>query len=501
MLRFSTLFFACAVFIMAIFPGKAGIGDTDFWWHIAYGRWMLENGTIPQVDSFSWTFVGQPYQLTQWLGELLMGVAFLNAGFPGTLALGVLVSGATLWFAWRGAALHMHPAAAIVLAVATNTIHFVMPMRPQLFSFLMVSIWAYLIASFLKDKRTGRLWMTVPLMALWVNLHGGFVVGLLLTGILAAGQTAEWWMAHRPRADGRTLVSLWLVPVAGVAAACANPYGYHAITNVIMIGGLQSAAVIAEWQPVSLVTTVGGFFMIASFPFFAGAMLGGRVPLTVWLLAAFLVAFGAMANRQVPILAAGMAPFAALMLSTTAAYMKMLPQFGDPRRPLAHGLALVGLVAAFLPIHALGMNSAERGAGQRDPVAAADFLVANGLTDRLLCDTLEASYLIWRRIPVYVDGRMDLYRDPMFFEYLLAAKGNWNWSRLIENHKPQAMLLRNEVALRQVALASGEWRVVFGDEQYSVLVRSEDHLTLPTVIAPAIEFFDAQGKINRPYRP
>lgn len=56
------------------------------------------------------------------------------------------------------------------------------------------------------------------------------------------------------------------------------------------------------------------------------------------------------------------------------------------------------------------------------PIKAADFLGQHKLTDRVLSDTLEASYLIYRGIPVFVDGRMDLYRDQFYFEWYLASR-------------------------------------------------------------------------------
>lgn len=500
--RFSTLFFLCAVWIMAIFSGKAGASDPDFWWHVAYGRWMLENGTIPTVDSFSWTFFGQPYQLTQWLGEYVMGAAFLNFGFRGTLIIGVLLSGLTIFFSWKAAERFVHPAMAVVIAVAVNTIQFVTPMRPQLFSFLFVAIWMFLITGYLKERRNGYLWLAVPLMAVWVNMHGGFVVGLLLLGILASGLTVEAFMAagdsRRVHLSG--LQVPWLVVLSATLGACLNPYGAAAITNVFVIGALQSSNVISEWQPVSLGSTIGAFYLAAAIPFIAGAILGGRARLTVWLLGGFLVVFGAMANRQVAILAAGIAPLIAIILAETPAYKKMFSQLGDPCRPLAHGLTMALLVGAFFPLHALGMSSVEKGAVERDPVLAADFLLGNNLSSRLLCDSAEANYLIWRKIPVFIDGRVDLYGDSFFFEYLTAARGNGNWENLVEKHRPTAMLLRNEVALRQIALAAG-WRVVFADSSYSVLVPKGARTDLATTATPVARFFDGAGNMIRRFRP
>ena len=56
----------------------AGITDPDYYWHVGYGEWILANGKLPETDFWSWTFNGHPYRLTQWLGEVCMGLARLR---------------------------------------------------------------------------------------------------------------------------------------------------------------------------------------------------------------------------------------------------------------------------------------------------------------------------------------------------------------------------------------------------------------------------------------
>ena len=86
----TVLAFLAALWVKAIYPASSGIADTDFYWHVTYGQWMLENRMLPPGDTFSWTFNGAPYQLTQWLGELAMGLAYNVAELDGKKALSVL---------------------------------------------------------------------------------------------------------------------------------------------------------------------------------------------------------------------------------------------------------------------------------------------------------------------------------------------------------------------------------------------------------------------------
>ena len=501
-LRFPTtlLIFLVILWIKSIYPASSGIADTDFYWHLTYGQWISDHMAIPAVDSFSWSFAGQPYQLTQWLGEALMGIAYQQAGLDGTKFLSVLLAAVTIGFAWLAARRFVHPAAAFGLAVMCNLVQIVTPMRPQLFSFALLAIATYMVVSFL-DTRRARYLSAYPLMmAAWVNLHGGFIVGLILIGLMATGLTAEAMLSRRVKEDLRILVMTWLMVGASLLATLLNPYGIKAILTVVMIGGLRSSSVISEWMPVNLTTELGWFYLLNLVPFVALMVISGCRPrLTHGLIATFFLIFGVMANRQVAMCAAVMAPLTAALLSRTPHYAKMLSTMADPSRPVLYSAIVALLFGSYPAIAAMGNGTWAATMNLQYPIKATDFLEQNGLTDRLMSDTLEASYLIHRRVPVFVDGRMDLYRDQHFFEWYLASRAAPGWENVLEKHHPTAMLLRLDMAIRQAALASGSWKQVYEDERYSVLVPSSRNL--PTVMPKSVVYLDGKGGMLRPYMP
>ncbi len=494
------LAFLAIIWLKAIYPASSGITDFDFFWHLAYGRWMVEHGTIPTVDFLSWTFTGQPYQITQWLGEAALGVAYTIGGLSGTRSLSIALTAVTIGFSWRAAARYVHPSVALCLALVCNWLQIITPMRPQLFSFAMLAITIYLVVSWMETRRSRYLLLYPVLMAAWVNFHGAFVVGLVLIGLLATGLSVESVVDAKLTERRRELLSVWGTVLASTLATFLNPYGYKAIMSVLMIGGLQSSSVIIEWQPVNLTTGLGWAYLSNLIPFIAVIMISGVKPRTSHsIIAAFFLAFGVMANRQVPLCGAVMAPLIAAVLARTPQYKNMLPTIGDPSRPLIHVLVAGVLAASFPAIASIGDANIERNINKHHPVTAADFLIRNSLTDRIISDTTESSYLIHRGIPVFIDGRLDLYQDRFFFEWYLASKGANGWDRLIERHDPHAMLLRVDVALRQVALASGKWKQVFEDERYSVLVPTTSGL--PEVPPRHLAYLDGSGHLIRSFMP
>ena len=55
-------------------------GDPDAYWHLASARWMVEHGQILRSDVFTSTVAGTPYNVGEWLGELVMYGAFALDG-------------------------------------------------------------------------------------------------------------------------------------------------------------------------------------------------------------------------------------------------------------------------------------------------------------------------------------------------------------------------------------------------------------------------------------
>lgn len=494
------LVFLAVLWVKAIYPASSGIADTDFFWHLTYGQWIVEHQAIPEVDFFSWTFAGQPYQLTQWLGEATMGFAYNLAGLDGTKALSVILAAVTIGFAWLGARRFVHTSLALGLALVCNLVQIVTPMRPQLFSFALLAVATYMIVSFVDTRRVRYLVAYPLMMVLWVNLHGGFIVGLMMIGMMATGLTVEAYLEGRLKEARKDLVIAWSFVGASTLATFLNPYGVNAILTVLMIGGLRSSAVISEWMPVNLTTELGWFYLLNLIPFVAIlAVSGVRPRLTHGLIAGFFLVFGLLANRQVAMCAAVMAPLTAALLSRTPHYAKMLPSMSDQSRPVIYALIVAALVGSFPAIAAKGNGTWAATMNLQYPLKASDFLERHHLTGRVMSDTLEASYLIHRGIPVYVDGRMDLYRDQHFFEWYLASRATPGWEGVIEKHNPTAMLLRLDMAIRQAALATGKWKQVYEDARYSVLVPASSDL--PTVEPRAVTYLDGQGRMIRPYMP
>jgi hypothetical protein len=215
------LFGACLLGVVFVLQGRALGLDGDIGWHIALGLRTLGDD-LPRTDTFSFTASGRPLVGMEWLAEVCYAAIWRAAGLNGVVALAGLLIGATaaglLWaIRTRGTPLFLALPLALA-AIALTSIHWVA--RPHLFSFPLTLWWSEWLWRYWRDGQRRRLWLFPAVMVLWVNLHGGFLSGLILLG--TAVVVAWLFPRAHGRAEPRALALTWL---ACLAASFVNPWG------------------------------------------------------------------------------------------------------------------------------------------------------------------------------------------------------------------------------------------------------------------------------------
>src|SRR6202049_4310406 len=193
------------------------LGDAGIGWHIRTGQQILATHAIPRVDSFSSTMVGKPWFAWEWLYDLAVGQLEATLGRNGVVWLTAVVIAAV--FAWmfrllivRGTNL-LVAFLLVLLTVSASMIHFLA--RPHVLSWLFTLAWFWILDSSVRDAADGRgdhgarwLWALPLMMLVWVNVHGGFLVGFVLLGIFLLGAMWTWFRARENRiAEGLGKIS------------------------------------------------------------------------------------------------------------------------------------------------------------------------------------------------------------------------------------------------------------------------------------------------------
>src|SRR6202140_3493070 len=153
---------------------------------------------------------GMPWFAWEWLYDLAVGQLEATLGLNGGVLLTAVVIGAV--FAWtlrllivRGTNL-LVALLLVLLTVSASMIHFLA--RPHVVSWLFTLAWFWILDSseledFHQPGRSSRRWLwALPLLMLvWVNLHGGFLVGFVLLGIFLVGAAWNWFKARQNRIE------------------------------------------------------------------------------------------------------------------------------------------------------------------------------------------------------------------------------------------------------------------------------------------------------------
>ena len=296
-----------AIFVVLI-PADQLLLDPDLYWHTATGRLIWTTKSLPLVDEFSHTFRGHPWIAGDWLSELAMYGSYSLDGWRGVsiLAAVSIALAYALLFLMLARTMRLTVAmgvAVVMVALSFSHLH----TRPQLFADGLIVIWVAGLVRAVETK-TSPSWWLLAVMALWANVHGGFIVGLALAAALAIEAIVEG-----PWGERRTLARRWtFFLLAAVGASCLTPYGWGPllVTLKLMIMGNEVKQYVIEWQPVSLVSapiTLAFVLLMVFAALFAGVKI--RLPRLVLVMAITVMMLSAMRyagpyNLVIPLLLA-----------------------------------------------------------------------------------------------------------------------------------------------------------------------------------------------------
>ena len=401
------------VYAVLLTCGDRLLNDSDTYWQISVGRWIIDHGAVPRTDIYSFTKAGEPWMSSSWLAQVLLAGSYDLAGWTGPVALASASIAATFAFlAWILCRRIPAPYAIVVTlaALVLSTPHFLA--RPHVLAMPVMLAWAYGLLSASERGEAPSPWL-LPLIALWANLHGGFIFGLVLAGAFAVDAL---WNADVTRRN-RLLLRWALFGVGALIACCATPYGWGSILASRTILDLGEVLhLIAEWRPADF-TGLGAFEMsilvLMAAVLYSGVKLAPpRIALVLGLLH---MALSHVRNLEI---------FALLLplvvLAPVASQFALQPaRLARSNAPLA--LAAMLVVTFGASTWALAARAAFAPPAVQSPVAAVEALQARH-PKRVLNDLPLGGYMIWRKIPVFIDGRAELYGEAFETSYFRALQ-------------------------------------------------------------------------------
>ena len=481
----SDLFFVAVMawlFVCGASGWKALLGDGDTGWHIRTGEYILTQHAVPTRDLFSFSRPGAPWFAWEWLTDVTYAVLFHWGGLKAiVLAAGSLIAiFATVllrFTLWRGA----NALIAIIttlLAVGSSSMHFLA--RPHLFTLLLLPVCVWMVEA---DRRrpTRRVWLLIPITALWTNLHGGFAVFLACLALLVVGTAVEGWIgtAQWPRVRRYGLL------LAGCSAATLiNPYGAGLHVHIYeylrsdwiknLIQEFQAPTFRSEGQLQFEALLLAGLVL-------AGFLLRKRrITEALWIV--FLAHSSLISVRHAPLYAVVAAPLIASELSAgwsawagkvgKSSPVRILHQLGE-ERVAGFRRASVWPVLVVLSLAALDapLKWPHDFPSEMFPTRMVHENAARLESGRLLTTDQWGDYIIYCFYPrqkVFVDGRSDFYGEVIGGEYLRLLQGAYDWREILKRQRFDIALLPVEWPLASLLKQDAGWRIV-RDDQSAIL--------------------------------
>lgn len=420
--RLFTNYFTSCLIILFVFAAYIiqPIWDMDFWWHIASGRWIITNLSIPDRDPFgvfpSTDIVRMLTLLrAEWLGQVLLYLCYEHLGNHGIIGLRVVIlTGCLIIFLLRKNQLHTQPAPTLFfLGVSAVILSGFTGLRPQLFSFLFVSITFALVDLHNRTNKTGYLIFLPFLSILWSNIHGSGILGSVLLIMYSSAKLAENYYLNK--SIQRKNKILFIFSIFFLTGSFITPNHIMTAIYLFKLEGSTLQSITSEYRSSLTLYEMGLYYkQTAIIIFFLLCGIGMACLYfkhkAEMFLALFLVLMSILYYRFLPFLILATGPYICASLTTLTtkkgSLSDRLNSFG--RKFLNPAVAIAGLIILVVGLHSnkvfqTGINASVF------PVNSVAFLKEYNIKGKAFNHFRWGGYLLWHlqdQISIFIDGRM-----------------------------------------------------------------------------------------------
>lgn len=467
---------------------------TDLWGHLAYGRWIAAAKAVPAVEPLMPLAKGVPFIDTAWLSQVIGFEAMNRLGVTSlTFLYSASITAMASLLLWRGYRRSQSAGIALVgvglwLWACWQHLNI---MRPQLAGMLCFTLLLTLMTS--RQWKAWH-WLAVPaLFVAWANLHGSFIVGLLLLAGLAAGRSIDLLVRcgeiRAVQRDSHVRRYVMLLELAA-AAVLLNPYGVRLYAEVLSVANNPNVQELTEWAPLQLRMVQGQATAVVALLLIVLYRLSPRRVTSAEVL--LLFGFGAAAlwsSRMlvwwVPLAVTfGMQHASAIWHARFAPPTGFVPAVRNGRWSVIT-VGVVWICFAFTPFGGRLLHgkdgSLERMASHQTPLAVTAHLRKLADQNRLprgqSFNTYEwGDYLLWAgppKLKVFVASHVHLIPREVWNDYVAISDGASGWEEMLDRYGVNLIAIDEATHAGLIArLRENEnWRQSYSDNVGAVYIR------------------------------
>ena len=514
------LFMIFFVFMFGLFSVE--IKDPDFWWHLKTGEYIHQHGALPETDPFAFTSLTKDpidpqskrikFILTQyWFAQTIFYWVYHLSGLQGIIYLRASLLTLLLLLLYKcirreGGGFYL----SLVLLVPTGIIlRAFTGERPQLFSFLFAFLLVYLLEGFRKASGIRYPEETVPrpynlkpvvylvpipfIMLLWANLHGGFILGMIIILGYLCAETFKYIFRRFGNVLSRKQLGMLIGSgTISVITPLINPNGYNVLSVLIEFERSPYKGMIVESMPPLFLFRSGFhdvylviYFLLLSISLLVFLFNRKKFDLTDGVIMTGLTVISLSSSRYIPFFS----PVAVFMIVRYGtAMLERLPQLGALRKIREKVDLSLSVIATIILIIVINNSNLFKSGikANKYPEGAVKFLKANRISGNMFNPYVWGGYLMWALYPdykVFIDGR-GLIGEVFFQEVNIMEASPENiaglpaWKALLNAYNISSIITYSVgnftgriVPLIPALLHDPEWRLVYFDNISLIFVR------------------------------
>jgi hypothetical protein len=464
-LSLALLFILPIAFYLSITPH-------DYWFFVRIGKDILQDRAIPTVDTLSYTYPGTPISYQPWLSSVILWIVYSFGGATFTFLLRglcIAIAYAIVWTLMRAVGTGTKLATFLTILLGFSS-SMNWSMRPQMFAYPLFAITLWVLWHW-QNQRAKMMWLLPISIALWVNLHGSFILAFILMGAaLVFG-----------RGDRKQL-SIWFG--LSLLASFISPPGVFAWRSVSDIFNSQSIQLYAaEWQPpVNLGWQMNIFFgwLLLFIPLVA--ISPRRLSLLEWI---WFLGFGWLALsglRNVIWFMFVMAVLSGALLGELLKSFKQEAVIENSNSALNFALSLLIFLLPLMMLPGIReswwKDSPPPYHAETTPIEATKWLASHpDLPGPMFAEYTFSSYLTFAlpSRPVWIDNRFHVYPPEHWEKYLAISSAKPQWEKLLEKDKINLLMLslHSQPTLVEVVEESNQWCEQYRDKNAVIFSRCE----------------------------
>lgn len=423
----------------------------DFWWHLANGKYIVENKSLPQSDPFSYTTTETPSTRKSiilkgyWLAQVIFYKVYSVWEMKGIIVLRATLMLLFLFFVFltvKKQGLSDISALVLVTGVFAITGGF-LGERPQLFTFFFFSVGIYLLEDF---RMTGsrKIYLFPALTLFLANMHPGYIVCVLLISLYLAGEVSISFFKKDP--GNRGVKSLFIVWALTLLSALCNPNGISVYGELFALEK-HVRGIVEFMPPFSVYSHKYKAPDYSYIIFLSFSLLSLRYMKKIGLVHMLvLIVFTLMSFTAIRFMIFYMAVSAVILarILMNLKEEKGIAKIVDilrRRESLSYVIAAIaGIALLFNSIPSLARYEFKADTTFAVPKDAADFLSDKDIKGNMFNEYGFGGYLIWRLYPgkkVFIDGRnLD---NEVYEEYAIVASASYgkegSWEDILRKYR------------------------------------------------------------------